>query len=80
MGFCKAARIIGYLGVIFGGLRVGMGVLGAVAAEPSSEFARRYLGTATTGEAIEEGFYMIVVSILIGAIGEIGMQLAKPRA
>lgn len=80
MKFCKAAKILGILGVIFGSLRVGMGFLGALAADPSTVFAARYLGTATTGEAIDEGFYMLVIAVVIGAVGEIGLQLAKPRA
>ena len=78
MLFCKTARFLGILGVLFGALRVGMGILGIYSEQPI-EFAKMYLGNVTTGEAIDEGLYRILVSIVIGAIGEIGLQLAKPR-
>lgn len=78
MIFCKTARILGFLGVLFGAVRVAVGFLSAQTDQPI-EFARMYLGTLTTGEAIDEGLYVILVSIVIGAIGEIGLLLVKAR-
>lgn len=78
MVFTALGRIVAILASLFGCLRIGMGFGGAIS-ENSVAFAARYLGTANTGEAITQGFYLLVFGILVGVLTDISRLLSTPE-
>ena len=80
MFFTKIGRIAAWLAFIGGVLRIGMGVLLAqsTAHDPAAA-ARRYLGTQTTGEAIDQGLVVLVIAIALGILTEISRSVAAPH-
>lgn len=78
MGFTKTARIIAWCVTILGILRVAMGVL-VINSEPSTVAAARFLGSKTTGEAIDQGLYWFACGILIGVLTEISYSVANAK-
>ncbi len=80
MIFTKLGLFIAWLAFCFGVLRVGMGFLGAVGADDGYAFAQRYLATNTTGEAINQGTYMVIFAVVLGILIEISKSLAaRPK-
>lgn len=73
MIFTKAGREIAWLAVAFGGLRI---ALGFGLAGGNAEAARLYLGSATTGEAIDQGLMLVVFGIALGILTEISRSVA----
>ncbi|GHB47690.1 hypothetical protein GCM10007094_41220 [Pseudovibrio japonicus] len=76
MIFAKLSRIAAYLCLIFGSSQVVLGLIGGSTANYEA-FARRYLGTETTGEAIDRGLLAIGLAIVFGAIWEICSHLKQ---
>lgn len=72
MIFTKVGRVIAWLAVAFGGLRI---ALGFGLAGGSAEAAQRYLGSATTGEAIDQGLMLVVFGIAIGILTDISRSV-----
>lgn len=74
MFFIKAGSIIAWLLVVAGLMRV---VMGFIIASSDNYVAatKRYLGSGTTGEAIDKGFMWLVVGVVIGLL----VQIAKNR-
>lgn len=79
MIFCKIARILGIAGAVFGLMGVVLGLTVALSDTPAADTAR-YLGSKSSGEAIDQGILRFVAAVVIGAVGEIGMLLARQRA
>ena len=74
--YIKASRVLAPIIIIFGviSLLMGLGVASGVIVEPEPG---RYLGSRTSGQAIDQGIYRIVAGIVIGAIAEIGNAIIK---
>ncbi len=70
-------RIIAWALVIFGSLRVGTGYYVASSFEDPEAFAAasaRYLGTRTSGEAIDQGLILIAVGVAFGLLARIARK------
>jgi hypothetical protein len=74
--YIKAIRILAPIIIIFGviSLLMGLGVATGFIVEPEPG---RYLGSKTSGQAIDQGIYRIIAGIVIGAIAEIGNAIIK---
>ena len=73
MFFTKAGQVIAWLAVVFGGLRIALG-FGLAGGNPAA--AQRYLGSATTGDAIDQGLMLVVFGIAIGILTDISRSVA----
>ncbi len=74
MFFTRIGLLFAYLGFGWGILRVGLGFFGAYGTESMADniaFANRYLAASSTGEALNEGFLYIGVSVALGILCEI---------
>ncbi|MEI4235083.1 hypothetical protein [Roseovarius sp. D22-M7] len=74
----KLGKWVGILAVILGLLRVAMGLFIAFGTEDleAMELASRtFLGTKTSGEAVDQGTMAFVVGLVIWMIAEIGQRL-----
>ena len=74
MIFTRLGAIIAYIGLGMGILRVAMGIFIATMFDDANSYAaasKRYLGSASTGEAIDTGVFYIVVSVALGVLCEI---------
>ena len=67
----KAASVLSYLLIVLGVLRGGLGFAIAFYLTDTSAAERRYLGSASTGEAIDQGLMMIFVGITLGILVKI---------
>lgn len=81
MFFTRVGKILAHIGFWLGLLRVGMGFLVAsgaltfaTGADPC-EAERRYLGTETSGQTIDQGVAMIVVAVALGVLCEISARV-----
>ncbi|MBU2994536.1 hypothetical protein Q4555_05795 [Octadecabacter sp. 1_MG-2023] len=80
MFFIRTAKFIAHLIFWLSLLRIGMGFLVAFGSDDMAQnFAdsARYLGTANSGEAINEGTRYLLVAIALGVIAEIGGLVAR---
>ena len=78
MFFTKLGRVIAWLLVIVGSLRVAQGF--AIAFTTGQAMAPRYLGSKTTGEAIDAGLLYILIGVVVGIVAEISRSIAaKPE-
>ena len=77
MIFTKLGRILAVLAIAFGVLRIVMAITVLSSEDPGS--AARYLGSKTTGQAIDQGLYTIVFGILVGVMTDISRSVAKLR-
>lgn len=67
MFFTKVGQVIAWLAFVFGLLRAGMGIVLALNGIPSA----RYLGSASTGEAIDQGVIIMAIGVALGVLYEI---------
>lgn len=77
MFFTTIGRVLAHLGFWLGTLRVGMGLFlafGTPDMENNRAAAQRYLGTATSVEAINEGMVAILVSVALGVLCDISAR------
>lgn len=72
--FTMLGRIVAWLLLVFGCLRVALAV--AVVSTTGESTYERYLGSSTTGEAIDGGLLYIVLGIALGVIAEISRSVA----
>lgn len=82
MFFTAVGKILAYLGFGFGVLRVGLGFQIASQSpdmEANVAAAREYLAAANTGEAINEGFTYILVSVALGILCEISRNCGASK-
>ena len=77
--FLRLGTIIAWLALIFGALRLGAGLYVASNddAEVRSVLAERYLGSTSSGEAIDQGLMVIVFSIALGILVKIGRSVGR---
>lgn len=78
MVFTKLGRILAVLAIAFGVLRIVMAIAVLSSEDPGS--AARYLGSKTTGQAIDQGIYTIVFGILVGVLTDISRSVARLRS
>ncbi len=77
MFFARIGLILAYLGFVLGAYQVAMGFFLAISTETMEanvEAARRYIGTANSGEAIDQGGLYILASVLLGAVCEMSKR------
>lgn len=80
MFFVWTGRVIAHLIFWLGLLRVGMGLLvafGTADMENNQAAARRYLGAATSGEAINDGMMYVVIGVSLGVLCQIAAKVSK---
>ncbi len=85
MSFTKLGRFIAYAFVVIGLLGIAMGVGIAVMADDmqANEFlSRRYLGSVTSGETIDQGIFRVLIGVAFGIATEIsrGLEALSDRA
>lgn len=74
MFFTRVGLIIAWLLVILGIARAAMGFYLANASDPA--LISRYLGSHTTGEAIDRGILYVLMGVSIGIVAEISRSVA----
>lgn len=74
MFFTKVGLVIAWLLVIAGVLRAGMGFY--LAGENDPALISRYLGSHTTGEAIDRGILYVLIGVSVGIVAEISRSVA----
>ena len=76
--FSHVARILAALGVILGASRVciGLSIVNGWMGLTADDLGL-YTTAATTGEAINRGVYMILASVVLGTLAEVGLALRK---
>ena len=82
MFFTKIGTLLAYIGMVLGVLRVASGIFiasGALSNEINISAAKRYLGTSTTGEAIDGGLVLIALSVALGILCEISRSCKAHR-
>lgn len=77
MFFTKAGRIVAWLAFGLGVIRFVMGY--AVALSGDQSLAPEYLGTKTSGQAIDQGQWAILLGIGLGILTEISRSAARPK-
>lgn len=83
MFFTRIGKVIAHLMFWLATLRVATGFLVAFSTETMDDnrlAARRYLGAATSGEAIDEGMTSILLAVALGVLCEISSKRKKPEA
>ena len=75
----QSGPILAIAAIVFGLLRIVMG-FSIATIEPADvkEAARaRYLGSSTTGQAIDRGIYTILFAVALGTLAEISFQIKR---
>jgi hypothetical protein len=78
MKFSKLAQLLAIAGFVLGLSQILLGI--AVATEffgPYEVFQPRYLGSRSSGEAINWGGYAILLAVALGTLAEISFSLRK---
>lgn len=70
MIFTKLCRILAFLVVGFGLIRLGMGVYLATTFEAGADLSP-FIGRRTTGQVIDQGLYAILAGIVLGTLADI---------
>lgn len=76
MFFTRLGGIAAWLAFVGGALRVASGLLVAQS-ENYEAIARRYLGSKTPGEAIDQGLMVLIFGICLGVLVEISRSLQR---
>lgn len=58
-------KVIALVVLVWGVIRLSMGLYVAIAFDGSQSATTRYLGSGTSGEAIDQGIYMVLISIAL---------------
>ncbi|MER8970947.1 MULTISPECIES: hypothetical protein [unclassified Mesorhizobium] len=83
MFFTKLGRVIAWVLVILGGFRAVLAF--TIAFTTDQTMAPRYLGSSSTGEAIDKGLLYFLVGVAVGMVAEISrsvavkMEVTKPE-
>lgn len=78
MFFTRIGGIVAWLAFVVGALRVAMGLFVAFS-ESREELAPYFLGSRTSGEAIDRGLMVLVFGIGLGILVEISRSVRSPR-
>lgn len=83
MLFTFLGRILAWLAVVLGSFRIGMGFFVASFYDDPEQYTfavKRYLGSvSSSGEAINQGIYVIVIGIALGVLTDISSSVSKRR-
>jgi hypothetical protein len=83
MFFCKLGRVLAWIGLVGGVLRLAMGFSVASIDDPTqrADAVARYLGNSalTTGEHIDRMILFILGAIVLGVLSEIGLMRSRAR-
>ena len=79
MFYTKAARVIAVIAFALGVLSIllGLAVATGVVVEPEPG---GYLGSKSSGQAIDRGIYYIVFAVVIGVLSEISQSISKSES
>lgn len=71
-------NIAAWLAMVFGVLRAAVGLFVASIDDPASRAAAasRYLGSATSGEAIDQGIKVFLFGLVLGVLVKIGRSMS----
>ncbi|MBY5973680.1 hypothetical protein KUV28_15080 [Ferrimonas balearica] len=74
-------KIVAWLALALGVLRTAMGFFVASIDDPASRTAAasRYLGSATSGEAIDQGIKIFVFGLALGILVKIGRSMSARK-
>ena len=75
MFFTRAGRIVAWLAIIFGGMRIATALLVLQSGDPN--LAPHLLGSKTTGQAIDQGLYAAIFGIVVGVLTDISRSVAN---
>jgi len=75
MFFTKAGRVVAWLTIILGGMRIALALLVLQTGDPS--LVPRYLGSGTTGQAIDQGLYVLIFGIVVGVLTDISRSVSR---
>ena len=76
MSYTKSGRVVAGI-LLFIGVSacvIGLSVATGIIVEPEPG---RYLGSKTSGEAIDRGLYYVFIAICLGVLTEISLSVAK---
>lgn len=74
MFFTYAGRVIAWLAILLGAVRIALAVFVIQTGDP--DLVPRYLGGGTTGQSINLGIYYVVFGIVVGLLTDISRSLA----
>jgi hypothetical protein len=79
MFFTRAARILSILALVFGFLRVlmGLAIANSWTGLPYEAALARYSTASSSGEIIDKGILAIVFAVALGTLAEIGLAVRK---
>lgn len=79
MFFAKIARLIALLAIVLGLMRAGIGVYVASIEPREARMAAtaRYIGSKSSGQAIDQGIYMILFGVCLGTLAGIAFKREK---
>ena len=75
MFFTRAGRIVAWLAIIFGGMRIATALSVLQSGDPN--LAPTLLGSKTTGQAIDQGIYTVIFGIVVGVLTDISRSVAN---
>lgn len=75
MTFSTMGRVLAFLMIVFAVLRVTMGFI--VASIGTPEAAARYLGSRSSGGAIDQGLILLALGIVVGVLTDISRSVRK---
>lgn len=73
MTFTTMGRVLAYLMIVFGLLGAALGFF--VTLDGTPEVAARYLGSRSSGEAIERGLMLFALGVVVGVLTDISRLL-----
>jgi len=73
--------IVAWLAIVLGVLRTAMGFIVATIDDPTSRAAAasHYLGSVTSGEAIDQGIKVFLFGLVLGILVKIGRSLPERK-
>ena len=76
MSYTKSGRVVAGILLVIGisAFAIGLSVATGIIVEPEPG---RYLGSKTSGEAIDRGLYYVFIAICLGVLTEISLSVAK---
>jgi hypothetical protein len=77
MFFSHLARILAVIGIIFGTLRIIIGVQIAQGTLSSDALTRYAPDSSSSGEVIDKGVLVVLVSIALGTLAEISFSIRR---
>ncbi|MCA8881027.1 MAG: hypothetical protein KDA73_13965 [Rhodobacteraceae bacterium] len=75
MFFTRVGRIVAWLAVIHGAFSVALALFVIWSGDPN--LAHRYLGSGTTGQAINQGTLVLIFGVVVGVLTDISRSVAS---